>query len=313
MRRTTLYLLMGLHVLFAAVTYVLGRHAAQGWPSPAALALARAVGSSVLLAALMGTLVPAPSFSRADWWKVLGLGVLLVPLNQYFFLLGLRDTVPGHPAVIYAMTPVGVLLLQSGLDRRLPRALTVLGVTAALAGVVVVLRPWVRGPEFAEIRRGDTWILVGLLVWVVYTVAARPLVRAHDARTVTAWSMVLGTLVFVPFAGVPLVSTDFSAVPLRAWVGLAWLAAVTSTVMMLLWNRMLRQLEPVEVAVCANAQSVATALLVWVLAVTGLEAPAEEQDLGPLYWLGTALVVVGVMLVQRRAQPRLLPAGPAPK
>jgi drug/metabolite transporter (DMT)-like permease len=311
MRRGTVYLLMGLHVLFAAATYVLGRHAARGFESAAALALARGLGSSLLLAALFGTLIPRPRFPPRDWAKVAALGILLVPLNQYFFLIGLRDTVPGHPAVIYAMTPVGVLVLQGALERRRPSRARMLGVLAALVGVIVVLRPWVHGPRFAEIRRGDLWILLGLLIWVVYTVAARPLLRRHDARTVTAWSMILGTLVFLPPAAAPLARTDFAAVPPEAWVGLAWLAAVTSTVMMLLWNRMLRHLEPVEVAICANAQPAATALLAWTLAALGVEAPAEALDLGPLYWIGTALVIVGVTLVQRR--PRAPAVAPAPE
>ncbi|HEX5137228.1 MAG TPA: DMT family transporter [Planctomycetota bacterium] len=310
MRRGTVYLFMGMHVLFAAATYVLGRHAARGFGSPAALTLARALGSSVLLASLFGTLIPRPRFPPRDWAKVAALGILLVPLNQYFFLIGLKDTVPGHPAVIYAMTPVGVLLLQSALDRRRPGRAKILGVLAAFAGVLIVLRPWVLGPQFREIRRGDLWILLGLLIWVVYTVAARPLLRRHDARTVTAWSMILGTLVLLPSAAGPLARTDFAAVPAEAWIGLAWLAAVTSTVMMLLWNRMLRHLEPVEVAICANAQPAATALLAWTLAVLGVEAPAESLDLGPLYWLGTALVIVGVTLVQRRPRAPLAPPVP---
>ncbi len=311
MRRGLLYLLMGMHVLFAAATYVLGRHAARGFESAAALTLARSLGSSLLLASLLGTLIPRPRFARREWAFVAGLGILLVPLNQYFFLIGLRDTVPGHPAVIYAMTPVGVLLLQSALDRRRPGRAKTLGVLAALAGVLIVLRPWVHGPRFAEIRRGDLWILLGLVIWVVYTVAARPLLRKHDARTVTAWSMILGTLVLLPPAAGPLARTDFPAIPVRAWIGLAWLAAVTSTVMMLLWNRMLRHLEPVEVAICANAQPAATALLAWALAALGVETPAETLDLGPLYWLGTALVILGVTLVQRR--PKAPPVAPAPE
>jgi len=313
MSKRLLYLFMVLHVFGAAATYVLGRHAARGFPSPAALTLARGLGSSLLLAALFGTLVPRPRFTPRAWLQVLGLGVLLVPLNQFAFLLGLKETVPGHPAVIYAMTPVGVLLLQSWIDRRAPSRATLLGVAAALAGVIVVLRPWVHGPDFAQVRRGDLWILLGLLVWVVYTVAARPLVREHDARTVTAWSLILGTVVFVPFAAGPLLATDFAAVPVRAWIGLGWLAAVTSTIMMLLWNRMLRDLEPVEVAICANAQPAATALLVGLLAAAGLEASAESQDFGPLYWIGTLLVITGVTLVQRRPRKPLAPPGPIPQ
>jgi drug/metabolite transporter (DMT)-like permease len=282
---------MALHVSMAAGTYVLGGLAARGFGDPAVLTLVRAVGAALVLAPLFGTLIPRPRFSRAEWWKVLGLGVLLVPLNQYFFLIGLRDTVPGHPAVIYAMTPVGVLMLQSALFRKWPPIGQSLGVAAALAGTILVLRPWVHGPDFAQIRRGDLWILLGLVIWVFYTVSVRPLVRAHDASTVTAASMILGALSFVPFSVVPALRSDFSLVAPIAWLGAAWLAVITSAVMMLLWNRMLRHLDPVEVAICANAQPVATALLVWLL--------GRPQDLGPVYWLGTALVLLGVTLVQR--------------
>lgn len=299
MRRGTVYLSMALHVLGAAGTYVFGRNAARGFGDPAALSLARAAGSGLLLAALFGTLIPAPRFRRSDWLRLWGLGILLVPLNQYFFLIGLRDTVPGHPAVIYAMTPVGVLMLQSALDRSWPSWRKATGVLAALLGALLVLRPWVHGKDFAQIRRGDLWILLGLLIWVFYTVWVRTLVRRHDARTVTATTMILGAFSFLPFAAGPALSMDYGAVPAKAWLGLGWLVLVTSTGMMLLWNRMLGHLEAVEVAICANAQPVATAALVWTLGALGIEPPAEEQDLGLLYWLGTALVIYGVTSVQR--------------
>jgi drug/metabolite transporter (DMT)-like permease len=136
-------------------------------------------------------------------------------------------------------------------------------------------------------------------VWVVYTVAAAPLFRAHDAKTVTTWILATGALVLLPFAAWSLVEVDFSAVPAAAWWGLAWLGLVTSAAMMLLWNAMLGHLEPVEVSVCSNLQPAATALLVAALFHAGwLE---KDQDLGPLYFLGTGFILAGVWLVQRRA------------
>jgi len=292
---------MAMHVLGAAATYVLGRHAARGFESAAALTLLRAIIASALLLSCTGWLVPRPRFSRRDWWQVFGLGILLVPLNQLCFLTGMQNTVPGHPAVIYAMTPIGVVALSSVMARAWPPRRKLLGVLAALAGVLIVLRPWVHGADFAEIRRGDFWLLAGLLIWVVYTVAVRPLARRHDSRTVTTWTVVAGTLVLAPFAALPLARTNLTELEPQVWAGVLWLAVVTSAAMMLLWNRMLRHLEPVEVAICTNAQPVATGLLVWMLAVLGLEAPASEQDLGVLFWVGTALVIAGVVLVQMRA------------
>jgi drug/metabolite transporter (DMT)-like permease len=66
--------------------------------------------------------------------------------------------------------------------------------------------------------------------------------------------------------------------------------------MLLVWNVLLRYLGPVEVAICTNAQPPTTALLSALMAAAGLLS--SEQDLGPLFWLGMATILAGVILVQ---------------
>jgi drug/metabolite transporter (DMT)-like permease len=302
MRHGTAYLLMALHVVLSAANYVLAKSAARKFPSVEALTMTRAAAAAVLLLALTGTLIPRPRFSAREWLRIAVLGALLVPLNQYLFLRGLRDTAPGHAALIYAMTPLGVLLLQAALAGRAPPVVKSLGVVTAFAGVLVVMRPWDQGdPHFREIRLGDAWIAVGAVVWVVYTVAAGPLLRAHDPRTVTAWSLVVGAVLLAPFAGGDFVSMDIAWIPAEAWWGLASLVLLASVVMMLLWNWLLRHLEPVEVSVGTNAQPVATAALTALLHAFG--RPVADADLGAMFWIGTAVVIAGVALAQRRQSP----------
>jgi drug/metabolite transporter (DMT)-like permease len=299
MRRGTLYLLMALHVAFAAANYVMGKFAAKQFASVEALTMLRAGLSAALLLALTGTAIPRPRFSPREWLQIAGLGFLLVPLNQYLFLRGLRGTAPGHAALLYAMTPLGVLLLQSAIARRFPSATKSAGVVLAFAGVLIVMRPWSHDdPAFREVRAGDAWIAVGAVVWVVYTIATVPLLRAHDPRTVTSWSLILGAVLFVPFGARDLAAADLGAVSAEAWWGLASLVVLASCVMMLLWNLLLRHLHPVEVSVCTNAQPIATAGLTALLHAAG--RPVADADLDALFWYGTLLVVVGVALAQRR-------------
>ncbi len=292
---------MALHVSCAAMTYVLGKWAADAFADPEALVFARSVGAALFLLALSLTVIPRPTFTRREWLQVAALGVLVVGLNQYPFLRGLEDTVPAHPSLIYALTPVLVMVLVCAWKRRWPKPLAVFGVVASFAGVIVLLRPWESDAAFAELRRGDLWICLALVMWAIYTVAATPLMRRHDPRTVTAWSLILGGVLFVPFGVSDFVALDLDAIPWRGWVGLAWMCCITSTVMMLLWNAMLRHLGPVQVAICANAQPVATALLAAALASAGWLS--GDQDLGLLFWLGTVLVLAGVTLVQLRRDP----------
>jgi drug/metabolite transporter (DMT)-like permease len=299
MRRSTTWVLMALHVVLAAANYVLAKGATQNFASMGALTMTRAALSAVLLLVLAYTVIPRPSFTPREWLRVAILGVLLVPLNQYLFLVGLRDTAPGHAALLYAMTPLGVLLLQSALHRRAPPAAKWVAVLVALGGVFLIMRPWATDdPHFHEIRTGDAWIAVGAVVWVVATLVTVPLVRNHDSRTVTAWSLIVGAVLLLPFTAGDVASTDFAALPAAAWWGLASLVLLASCVMMLLWNALLRHLHPVEVSVCTNAQPVVTAGLTASLFALGY--PVADADFSASFWAGTALVVTGVALAQRQ-------------
>ena len=296
MRRTSLYALMATHVSLASGTYVFAKAAAVGFPDPATLTLARALGAALLLLLLTSSVIPRPQFRLKEWLRILVFGILLVPINQYSFLRGLRHTVPSHPALFYALTPLGVLVLASGLRQKLPAGRKVIGVFFALVGVYFILRPWETGDTIKEIRTGDFWILGAVLAWVIYTVLARQTCQDHDPRVVTAWSLILGAMVMMPIGGYSLLTMDYSVIQPAAWAGLAWMIVMTSVLMMLVWNVLLHYLGPVEVAICTNAQPPATAALSALMAGVGLLS--SDQDLGLIFWLGMVLIVTGVVLVQ---------------
>ena len=296
MRQTSLYILMATHVILASGTYVFAKAAAVGFPDAETLTLARALGAALLLLLLTGWVIPKPRFDSKEWFRILLFGILLVPVNQYMFLRGLRHTVPSHPALFYALTPLGVLLLTSGLSRRMPLKRKILGVFLALFGVFIILRPWEAGEAIKELRAGDLWVLAAMLAWVTYTVLAGRTCQNHDPRVVTAWSLILGAVAMAPIGGYALLTTDYGIIPPAAWAGLAYMIVLTSVTMILVWNVLLRYLGPVEVAICTNAQPPTTAALSALMAAVGLLS--TEQDLGLLFWLGMITILTGVVLVQ---------------
>ncbi len=194
------------------------------------------------------------------------------------------------------MTPLGVLIVASGLRQELPPMRKVLGVILAFVGVYIILRPWEAGETIKELRTGDLWVLGAVLAWVAYTVLAGGTCKNHDPRVVTAWSLILGAVVMIPIGGYSLLTMDYGAIQPAAWAGLAYLVVLTSVVMMLVWNVLLRYLGPVEVAICTNAQPPTTAGLSALMAGVGLLS--SDQDLGLLFWLGMIMVLGGVGLVQ---------------
>jgi drug/metabolite transporter (DMT)-like permease len=298
MSRINLYAFMALHVSFSAASYIFGKAAAVGFGDPAVLTLARALGAAVIFLLGTGTLIPRPRFARREWLQLMGFGILLVPCNQYCFLRGLQHTVPSHPALFYALTPLGVLALDSLLTTRRPTRSKMVGVGLALAGVSLILRPWAQDASFSQIRTGDYWIMGAVLSWMIYTVAVRPICHRHDPRTVTAWSLIIGATLMLPVAGKDLAALPLATIPPNAWLSLAWLTVITSVVMMQLWNLLLRNLTAVEVAICTNAQPPTTVFLTLVMAAVGFLD--RQPDLGMMFFMGMLMVLGGVLLVQLR-------------
>ncbi len=297
MAKPLLYFFMFLHIIFAAGTYIFCKAAAVEFPGPASLTSFRGIGTMIIFLLLSGRFIPKPTFSKIEWLKIVILGILLVPLNQYCFLYGLQYTVPSHPALFYALTPGGVLILSSMINRKKPGKIVISGVIFSLLGVIIILRPWESTAFATELRTGDFWILLAVFTWILYTVLAGPICKKHDVKTVTSWSLIAGGLLMSPVAVYSVFSYDFSRISWPAWFSLGWMIVITSTVMMLLWNILLRDLETVQVAISTNAQPPATALLSLFFAWAGILD--SNQDINFIFIIGMLMVLSGLLILQK--------------
>lgn len=268
---------------------------------PEPLVLIRSGAAAVILLVLAWLVPGTPAqWKRGDLLRLAALGVLAVPMNQALYFHGLSMTTAAHSALLYALTPALVLLFGRlrGVERlTLAR---VGGIAAAFAGVVLVLTSHPNEPAAAtgvavrqlagpEALRGDLWVLGAVLAWSLYTAYSRDVVGRLGTIRATAFPLTIGALLFAPLGIPAALETDFSAVPPHAWVGVAWLAVVASTLSYLAWYYAIRRLTPSRVAIFNNVQPVGAALLAWAMGVRP----------GPALFAGAGLVIFGVVLAQR--------------
>jgi len=282
--------------LISAVTFLVAKDATHHFT---ALELAWfRIELSGLLAGLVALFLRRIPDKR-DWPRIIFLGVTGVAINQTLFLLGLRFSSPLHSALLYAITPILVLI---GAVLYLGERLTwkkALGVLLALAGVLLVLLAQgldlSRGP-----LKGDLITLVAVFTWSAYTVAGKPLLARYDALTATVWIFLCGALVMLP-VGIPVLTHFRPAVPtMRGWLEIGFLSLVTSGVAFTLWYVALQRLQASQVAVFSNLQAPLTALLAWLV----MGAVPEHAAIA-----GGALVLLGVVLVQFSQRASVKPRG----
>src|SRR3989442_15175695 len=264
-RRALLYGGLLLHTVLSAGSYLCGKTALREIP-PLPLGLLRFLGASVLLGLLLLRVRPPGQRlpPRSAWPQLLVLSFVVVPVSQGFFQTGLALSTAAHAALLYSLTPLFVLLLAQALRRELPGMRTALGTLIALAGTLYVLA-W-RGLDLSRgPLLGDLLLLVAVVAWALFTAEGRALVTTHGPLAVIAWTLIGGTMMYLPLGvaslAVPGTVHRIAHASPAAWFGLAYLILVTSVIAYLLWYWALAHLPAARVAIFSNLQPLATAVL----------------------------------------------------
>jgi drug/metabolite transporter (DMT)-like permease len=273
---------------FLVVKGVLGTPASPGRLGGFELMTGRFVMAGLVLLGMLPWIPGALGILRRRAGEFLWLGILAVPLNVGLFFEGASRAPAAHAALLYALTPVFVFLLERLAGRARASAPRIVGLSLALIGasLVWIQRGSLSGPE----PLGDLMLLGAVVCWALYTVRSRPLVAEFGARATLVLSLLTGTILWLP-AAIPIaLQTQLSVLTAADFGAIAYTALITTVLCYSLWLYALQVLDPTQVAIFANLQPVATVALAWLF----LSEPIQ-----PAIAASTLLILAGVTLVQR--------------
>jgi RarD protein len=285
--RAGIYLILVVQSLTAAGTHLIAKVVVQV-VDPFTLTLVRTL---IALAGMSAVLLMRGRWfhiRREDWPLVLGLSFLVIPVNQFLFLYGMRFTTPSNAALLYATTPIFVLLFAHWFQgERLTRR-KVSGVLLGFLGVIVVIfeRGVVTSREFVY---GNLVMCVAVVAWALYTAYGKRLIAKYGPLEASAATLVVGTLLFLPIGILPALSFPFETLTSSHWLQILYLGLVTSVLAYLLWYFALARTEATKVALFTYLQPVLTTVLAVILLGQGITVS---------FVLGGLLALGGVILAQ---------------
>jgi drug/metabolite transporter (DMT)-like permease len=281
------YLLLFLQSIMAGGTHIVAKMVVHEI-DPVALTLARSLVSAITVGSLLLLRGKRIRIRREDYTLIFWLSLLAIPLNQFFFLLGIRYTLPSHAALLYATTPIFVLLFSRlFLGERLTTRKSA-GVILGFSGVVLVILE--KGDSTDQsVVLGNLIMLVGVLAWGLYTVYGKKLIRTYGALEASSFTMILGTVLFLPIGIVPLLQFPIASLSPASWGEILYLGVITSVVAYYLWYYALGRLEAGKVALFAYLQPVLT---------TAYSVLVLDQELTLRFIVGGMAAIGGVLLAQ---------------
>jgi drug/metabolite transporter (DMT)-like permease len=235
---------------------------------------------------------PAP-VTRRDWIRLAWLGLVGHCLYQFLFVGGLAKTSVANGALLVSATPVVITFLSTIGGRERIGRLHWAGTLLSLLGIYIVVG---RGAHVSGASlTGDLMLMGAVVCWALYTIGARPLMARHSPVGVTALSMLIGTMIYVPLALPNLSRVPWGAVSPITWVKLVYSSLFAICVAYTIWYSAVREIGSARTSVYSNLLPIVAMITasVWL-----------HEPIGWAKILGAAAVLAGVALT-RMGQARL--------
>ncbi len=217
-----IYFLISIQVLLASGTHLVAKAVVVD-VEPVTLTFLRTGVSGAVLAFLFIIKEKRVRILRIDYGRMLWLSFIVIPLNQFLFLYGISFTTAANAALLYATTPVLVLVLSHlMLGEKLTKR-KIIGVLIAFFGVALVI--FEHGMSFSsDYTYGNVVMFIAVIAWSLYTIQGKPLVVKYGAFHVASLSMIGGMVLFLPLGIYGVSRFDLSTLTISHWEGILYLA-----------------------------------------------------------------------------------------
>jgi drug/metabolite transporter (DMT)-like permease len=278
--RRAVIAMVGATLLWGA-TFVVTRDALAAI-APLPLVLGR---FSVALAVFLVAVALRPSrLNRAAWLGGLASGSLTA--GSYLFqAIGLTDTSAGSSAFLTCAGTLCAGFFAWPLLRQRPSPTLFAGILLALAGSALLS---LRGS--LDLGMGERWTMLGALLYALQIVSVARFAPAADPVGLMAVQALVMVATLAPFAAKELGA--FATLDATNWMRFAYLAIPASVIAPLLQVAAQRTLPPGRVGLLFALEPVFA--LLFALGIGG-------EHFAPRWWLGAALILVAVVLVEARA------------
>jgi drug/metabolite transporter (DMT)-like permease len=266
---------------------------ATGVISPHQLALGRwALALALMLPFVGQRLWQERALCRREWKHLLVLGALGMWVCGAILYLGGQGTSATNIGLIYAATPIAIVVAGTRLLHERMSPWQMAGVVLALAGVVYVITKG-RLEDLLAVRftAGDGWVVVAAVSWAAYSVLLKYWPSGLGPAERLAAIAAAGVLVLLPFTLLEAMLQPTPALSLQAF-GLIGLAALVPGVLSYTaYSYMQRELGAARTALVMYLSPVYAAFGAW--AVLG-EAPGWHHA------VGAALILPSIWMATRR-------------
>ena len=224
-------------------SHILAKGIMPTYLTPNVFILLRVLGATMLFW-IVRMFMPKEKIAKRDYPLLIASGLFGVTINQLFFFHGLNLSSSINSGIIMTMNPILVVILAYFLLKEKITGLKIGGIILGSAGAILLTLTSASLTKDSFL--GDIFLLINALSYAVYLVIAKPLMQRYSPLTVITYVFTfgLGFILLFPLTITDMLVTDFSNIPMDAWIKIIYVIVGVTFLTYLLTMYGLKYLSP---------------------------------------------------------------------
>lgn len=217
--------MMSANIFWGLMSPVVKLVLSSGIIAPIVIVDFRVAGAAILFWVL-SMFFPKEHVPPRDLLLLAGAAMIGVLFNQGCFIIGVSYTSPGEASLITTTMPMWVMILAWLILREPITGKKICGILLGAAGaLILVLGNLKSGSRGSNPILGDFIVLAAQFSYALYLTLYRNFIRKYSLVTLMKWMFLAATIVALPSTSTLLLSTDWSAISIFEWSGIAYVVA----------------------------------------------------------------------------------------
>jgi drug/metabolite transporter (DMT)-like permease len=227
-----------------------------------------------------------PGLNRKEWGVLVAASFLGVPVQFLIQFHGLSLTTVSHASLMVGTMPVILAVGAALFAHERMDAVGWMALAGSTTGAALIALGRHRGGAGEATLAGDLLVVLSLAIALFWILFNKQLMERHSAIVVTAYGLLIGTLMLVVWVPIWYGVPPVAGVSLKAWLALAASGVLCTATTTLLWNWGMTQVPASQAGVLLNMEPPIGSLL-------GVLVLGER--LGPTAWVGGGLILTAAV------------------
>lgn len=258
--------------------------------SPLELVWLRYVIALIVLSSIGALTHQSWHIRRRDFPLILAIGVTGYAISIWTQFLGTKLSTAQMGAIITSATPAFMVVFARLLLKEKITFRKGLSIILATIGVLCIVGIGYIGKAN---QLGGLILGIAAITWALMSVLIKLIPSEYSQLVVTTYAIFIATVIITPFAASQINQAQIDALSHPAiWSGILYLGVVSTAFAFFLWNKGLQMVEAASGSLFFFFQPITGTLLGWLFL---------GEQVGITFWIGSILILNGVLLVVKEA------------